>query len=399
VTDHLTRLGIVLAAVLGCLLVVEVGHRILVRISRRARVIQELTIRAHRPAQLVAVVYAFEVGLRISGWYGSWRGPMIHTLDLVAIGAGAWLLTGLLFVVEDLALTRFRTDVRDNRQARTVHTQVRLVRRATAVVVAMLAVAAMFTTFREVRLIGASVLASAGVAAAVATFAAQALLGNVLAGLQIAFGKSLRLDDVVVIEGEWGRVEAITLTYVVLHIWDDRRLIMPTSYFTTHRFENWTRSESSLLGAVEFELDWTVPVEQMRDELRTALTDTTMWDGRVSVLQVTDAVRGLVRLRAVVSAGDAPTLWDLRCHVRERLICWVRDRHPAALPRLRAEVGAEVRPTGGTERTILPAGDRDARVFGGNAAGRERAREFTGPPPDTDRDPEVSQLPQAGPPD
>jgi small-conductance mechanosensitive channel len=377
VTDALIRFAAVAAACLGAVLLVEVLHWLLSRLASRVEFVADLVARVHRPVLLAAFVYTLDAALRSSGLTGGWRGWVLHAVDLAAIGATAWLVTRSLFVIEDAALARFRTDVRDNRQARTVHTQIQVIRRFTAVAVTVLAIGVMLTTFREVRLVGASLLASAGVAAAIAAFAAQTFLGNVFAGLQIAFGKSLRLDDVVVINQEWGRVEEITLTYVVVHVWDDRRLILPTSWFTSNMFENWTRSEASLLGSVEFELDWSVPAEGMREELRVILSDTPMWDGRVSVLQVTDAVGGTVRLRALVSAADAPTLWDLRCLVRERLIGWLRDNHPEALPRVRAEVGAEVRPTGDT----VPRGpDGDARVFGGDAAKRRRARDFTGPP-------------------
>ncbi len=379
--DNLIRLAIVAGACVAGLVVVQVAHLILLRIGRRYRLVRELTDRCHRPMQLVVVVYAFDIGLRGSGLTGGWRGPVIHVLDLIGIGATAWLATGLLFVLEDLALIRFRTDVEDNVQARTVHTQVQVVRRFTAVAVTVLAAGAMLMTFSQARLIGTSLLASAGVAAAIAAFAANTLLSNVFAGLQLAFGKSLRLDDVVVIDGEWGRIEDITLTYIVLHIWDDRRLILPTSWFTTHPFENWTRTGSSLLGSVEFDLDWGAPVDQLRDELRAVLTHTAMWDGRISVLQVTDAVQGNIRVRALVSAANAPTVWDLRCLVRERLVEWLREHHPQALPRIRAEVGAEVRPTG-DGATPVPRTDVDARVFGGDAYGLRRARDFTGPAPE-----------------
>ena len=400
VTHELTRLTVIAGACLAALILAEILHRILVRAGRRLPVFAELTSRTHRPFQLLLAGSALDVGLRSAALAGIWRYPVIHALDIVTIGAAAWVVTGLLFIVEDLALARFRTDVRDNKQARTVHTQVQVIRRFTAVAVTVLAIGAILMTFREARLIGTSVLASAGVAAAIAAFAAQSLLGNVFAGLQIAFGKSLRLDDVVVVDHEWGRIEDITLTYVVLHIWDDRRLILPTSYFTTNRFENWTRNESSLLGAVEFDLDWTAPVEAMREELRSILTDTPMWDQRVSVLQVTDAVHGMMHLRALVSAPDAPTLWDLRCLVRERLIGWIHENHPSALPRLRAEVGAEVHPTETDNPLLVRGADRDSRVFGGNAAGRARAREFTGPVPEEQQsvpDPDPGLGPTAGP--
>src|SRR5256714_4356339 len=387
------RLAVVVGVCVAVLAAIQVLHQVLLRAGRRVRLLGELANRSPRPFQLLVVFYVLDVGLRSSRLSGGWRGPVIHLLDLVLIGAAAWLLTGLLFVREDLALARFRTDVRDNQQARTVHTQIQVIRRFTAVSVAVIAIGTMLMTFREARLVGTSLLASAGVAAAIAAFAANTLLSNVFAGLQLAFGKSLRLDDVVVINDEWGRIEDITLTYIVLHIWDDRRLILPTHYFTTHPFENWTRNESSLLGSVEFDLDWAVPVDQMRDELRTVLTRTSEWDKRVSVLQVTDAVHGTVRLRALVSAADAPSLWDLRCIVRERLVGWLREQHPESLPKTRAEVGAEVRPQGDGRITVPPVRDIDARVFGGDAQGRQRPRAFTGPAPEPQPTPQP--LPQA----
>lgn len=156
-------------------------------------------------------------------------------------------------------------------------------------------------------------------------------------GLQIAFSDAVRLDDVVIVEDEWGRVEEITLTYVVVHLWDDRRLVMPTSYFMSQPFENWTRQEAALLGTVELDRDWSVPTDAMRTELRDILDETELWDGRTCVLQVTDATNALVRVRALVSAKDASTLWDLRCLVRERLVARVLREQPDTVPRIRTE--------------------------------------------------------------
>jgi hypothetical protein len=383
VPDALIRPLAVVSACVAALVAVTVVHALLTTLGRRLPVVADLTRRAHRPALLLVLILTLDLSLREAGWSGHWLPIVTHLLDIVAIGAAAWLVAALLLVVEDAALLRYRLDVQDNREARTVHTQVQLLRRVTVAAVVMLSLIGALFTFREARLLGTSLLASAGVVAAVIGFAAQSLFGNVLAGLQITFGGALRLDDVVVIDREWGRIEDIRLTYVVVHIWDDRRLVLPTSYFTTTPFQNWTRTGSSLLGTVEFEVDWSVPVEAMRDELRRVLTDNSgMWDGRVSVLQVTDAVHGLVRLRALVSAPDAGTLWDLRCLVRERLVGWLRDRYPHALPRLRAEVGEPARPVpDGHHQDQRPteAPDGDAQVFGGDPASRQRGAEFTGP--------------------
>ncbi|MEN3307267.1 MAG: hypothetical protein V7603_3469 [Micromonosporaceae bacterium] len=378
----LIQLSFVAVAVLAGLVAVQVNYHVMRLIARRVALATVLIRRTYRPFQVLVAITTVDVTLRSAELAGGWRAPVTHLLDLCVIGAAAWLLTALLFVVEDAALAKFRTDVRDNRHARTVRTQITLVRRVTAAAVTIVALGTMLMTFREVRIIGTSILASAGVVAAVAAFAAQALLGNVFAGLQLAFGKSLRLEDVVVVENEWGRIEAITLTYVVVHIWDDRRLIFPTSYFTTTPFQNWTRSESSLLGSVEVETDWTVPVEEMREEVRAILADTDLWDGRIGVLQVTDALGGLVRLRALVSAVDAGTLWDLRCQVRERLIAWVRHHHPESLPRQRLEVGPAPQRRDEPVPAEAHADEEGSRVFGGDAEGRERGHVFHGRSPD-----------------
>ncbi|HEX6497734.1 MAG TPA: mechanosensitive ion channel domain-containing protein [Micromonosporaceae bacterium] len=377
-TNTILRIAAAIAVAAVALLALELLHRALLRAGAHMPVARELAERAHRPAQLVVLLGALRVGLRVNGPEGQIRHALEHALLIGIIIAVAWLVVTLLFVVEDAALAKVRTDVRDNRQARKVHTQVRLLRRITAVVVAVVAFGAVLVTYPSARTAGASLLASAGVVGVVSALAAQSLLGNVFAGLQIAFGGALRLEDVVVVENEWGRIEEITLTHVVVHVWDDRRLIMPTSYFTARPFENWTRTESALLGTVEMDLDWTVPAAAMREELRRLLENSDLWDGRVCVLQVTDAVGGLVRVRALVSAQDAPALWDLRCLVREGLVAWVRDRHAAALPRWRREqVGT--RPAR-IRIHAKPFEDRsDALLFSGDAEALQRADIFAGP--------------------
>jgi hypothetical protein len=213
------------------------------------------------------------------------------------------------------------------------------------------------------------------------------VLSNVFAGLQLAFSDAVRLDDVVVVEGEWGRVEELTLSYVVVQLWDDRRLILPTSYFTTKPFQNWTRTRAAVLGTAEFDVDWAVPVQAMREELRRLVEGTDLWDGRVCVLQVTDATGGMVRVRALVSAADAPSLWDLRCLVREQLVGWIREQRPTALPRMRAEVGDAdselpwqwVQPRRPTRAPVEREMVEDSRLFGGSRDADARSTAFAGP--------------------
>jgi hypothetical protein len=237
-------------------------------------------------------------------------------------------------------------------------------------------------TFHEARIIGTSLLASAGVAAAIAAFAANTLLSNLIAGLQIAFGKSLRLDDVVVINNEWGRIEDITLTYIVLHIWDDRRLILPSTYFTTTPFENWTRQTAALLGTVELDVDWRVPVDELRAHLKQVVEGARIWDGRTAILQVTDAVNSLIRLRILVSAEDSGALFDLRCLVREAMVSFLQHNYPEALPRQRWEaVGPSQVHDGAVRRRPEPPARTagDAQLFTGSVDAVERSRSFSGP--------------------
>ncbi|MEU4740787.1 mechanosensitive ion channel domain-containing protein [Actinosynnema sp. NPDC023658] len=367
-------------SLLVALLTVTLVHRLVRRIGRRSALFAKLARHAHRPALAVAVLVAVQFSLGVVA-RGDWRPVALHVTGIALILAGAWLLAALLVVIEDATLARIRVDVSDNRHARRVHTQITLVRRVTVVVVSVLAGAAVLMTFPSARAAGTSILASAGVIGAIAALAAQSLLGNVFAGVQIAFSDALRLDDVVVVQDQWGRVEDITLTYVVVHLWDDRRLILPTAHFLKTPFENWTRTQSALLGTVELDLDWTVPVEELRQELRHALETSDLWDGRVCVLQVTDAVGSMVRVRALVSASDAGRLWDLRCVAREHLVGWLRSRHPGALPQLRLRELPRV--AGGVPvRTAAGASDHgvsDNRVFGESADGEERVQAFSGP--------------------
>jgi small-conductance mechanosensitive channel len=381
-----------LAAALGLvavtLLVVEIIHRIFVRLGRRSVVMAELSAHCHRAFQVFSALFALRLAFQLSSISFGVREGVLHAMLILLIGAGAWLLTTALFALEDAALHRYRVDVPDNRAARRIRTQIVVLRRVTIAATVVLALGLALMTFPQVRTIGTSLLASAGIIGIVAALAAQSVLGNVIAGLQLAFSDAIRLDDVIVVENEWAKVEEITLTHVVLQIWDDRRLILPTSYFTTKPYQNWTRTKAEVLGSVEFDVDWTAPVGAMREELHQMVQTSDLWDGRVCVLQVTDAIGGTVRLRALVSAVDAPSLWDLRCQVREHLIGWVRDESPSAMPRTRAELSRDTpaKPWAWTyappaAETPAPDTGEHARVFSGSEDGEARGHAFTGPEP------------------
>ncbi|RSM60361.1 mechanosensitive ion channel protein MscS [Actinoplanes sp. ATCC 53533] len=386
-TSVLTALLAVVIAAGAAIVLVEAVHWVVRRLGRRSTLLNDLANTAHRP--FLATVTIFAVQQAVRGFAGPFpgRAGVLHALVILVIAAIAWLVGALLLVLEDLALARWRVDVPDNMKARRVKTQVVMLRRVTVAGIVVLTVGVMLMTFPNVRALGASLIASAGLISVIAALAAQSTLGNLIAGLQLAFSDAVRIDDVVVVEGEWGRIEELTLTYVAVQIWDDRRLILPTSYFTTKPFQNWTRTGSAVLGTAEIDVDWSAPVEPMRAELRAVCEGTELWDGRVCVLQVTEATGGMIRLRALVSAHDAGSLWDLRCLVRERLVGWVFEHQRDSLPRLRADVARDERVLPG--RTAQPpAADRpadeaeaggDARVFGGTGDGDERAVAFSGP--------------------
>lgn len=424
ITDRGTAPGpvIVLAiagALIAALVVAEVLAAITRAVGRRTWLAENLSRRARRPLRAVLVVAFVWLALRFvtdpppEG--PAWRPAVEHVLLIALIITGAWLVGALAFVVEDAALARYRLDVPDNRHARRVRTQIMILRRLTVAVLTVCAIGGVLLTFEGARAAGAALLASAGLVSIVVGLAAQTSLANVFAGLQIAFTDAVRVDDVVVVEGEWGRIEEITMTYVVVHLWDDRRLILPSTYFTSTPFENWTRRAADLLGTVELDLDWEVPVAEMRAELTRLLGESGLWDHRVGVLQVTEAVGGYVRVRALASAADAPTLFDLRCEVREGLVDWLQRHHPEALPRSRWEQAGPVdaaRPPSRREvrerRATADAGDglvpgatvplpaaggaqgaadqtvrldpgRDSRLFTGSVPAIERSRAFSGP--------------------
>jgi small-conductance mechanosensitive channel len=374
----------ILASVVVAYLVALLLGALVRRAARRSPVAADLTRRSRRPTRAVLVVVALWVALRLSTEPSDWRTAAEHVLLIALIVTVSWLVGSLAFVLEDAAFARYRVDVADNRHARRVRTQVQLLRRITVAVIVVCAAGAVLLTFKDARTFGASLLASAGLISIVAGLAAQSSLANVFAGTQIAFTDAIRVDDVVVVDGEWGRIEEITLTYVVVHVWDDRRLIMPSTYFTTTPFENWTRRDAHLLGTVELDLDWELPVERMRAELTRLLEATDLWDRRVGILQVTDAVGGAVRVRALASAVDAPTLFDLRCYVREGLVEWLQAEAPEGLPRTRWEHGL---PDAASRRAPDPADGATRRGVHAEPQGDE------GPRTDPGRAPVSGQLP------
>jgi hypothetical protein len=256
-------------------------------------------------------------------------------LHLALVAAIAWALIALTRVLDDVVERRYDVSAADNLRARRVRTQVGLLRRVLVIMIVALALLAMLLRVEGFRAVGAGLLASAGVIGIIVSIAAQRPLGNIVSGIQLALTQPVRVGDAVVLEKEWGTVEEITLTYVVVRIWDQRRLVLPISHFFEKPFENWTRRTAQVIGTVHLYVDWTAPVAEIRAEFERVVASSPHWDGEVRNLQVSDASERAIQLRAIMTAANAGAAWDLRCDVRERLVAWLQREHPGALPRVR----------------------------------------------------------------
>ncbi len=250
----------------------------------------------------------------------------------------SWFLIRILAIGREFLIRQYDISVEDNLKARKVYTQIRVFERILMVLVIILGLAFSLMTFESIRNIGASILASAGIAGIIIGVAAQKLIANLLAGFQIAVTQPIRIEDVVIIENEWGWIEEITLTYVVVRIWDKRRLIVPATQFIEKPFQNWTRTSADILGTAFIHIDYKMPVQAIRDELTKILDDTPLWDGKVNVLQVTDLTPNTMELRVLVSAKDSPTAWDLRVHIREKMVDFLQREYPEYLPKSRIDI-------------------------------------------------------------
>ncbi|SDK07986.1 Mechanosensitive ion channel [Streptomyces indicus] len=263
-----------------------------------------------------------------------------QVLTLLLIGSCAWLVVRIAAAVVESTYARYAARSHDPARLRRVRTQVSLIMRVVTAVVGVVAAAAMLLTFPAMRTVGTSMLASAGVLGIVAGIAAQSTLGNLFAGFQIAFGDMVRLGDTVVVDGEWGTVDEITLTFLTVRTWDERRITMPVSYFTSKPFENWSRGGAQMTGTVFFHLDHSAPVHEMRQKLHDILRECKAWDGRDWGLAVTDTTPTTIQVRALATAKDADDIWTVRVTVREQLIGWLADNHPYALPRIMTSFAA-----------------------------------------------------------
>lgn len=264
---------------------------------------------------------------------------IIEILDIIVF---AWILIKITYVAQDLVRHTYILDKSDNIRERKLITQLQFVKKLTIVAIVFVAVSIILLSFEPVRKLGTGLLTSAGIAGIIVGFAAQRSLANLLAGMQLAFTQPIRIDDVLVVEGEFGHVEEITLTYVVLKLWDNRRLILPLNYFIEKPFQNWTRTGSDLVASVYLYTDYTVPVEELREEFKRILKETKLWDGKSAGLQVTDSTEQAMQLRAIMSAATSGTAWDLRCLVREKLVTFVQKNYPGSLPKVRTAFSGDM---------------------------------------------------------
>jgi small-conductance mechanosensitive channel len=260
-----------------------------------------------------------------------------HVLGLGVIASVGWAIVILTELAGNIIFARYSLDSPDNLSARRIRTQTQVLQRIISLTVSIVTASIMLMTFPAVRHLGVSLLASAGLAGLIVGMAARSTLSNLIAGIQVALTQPIRIEDAIVLEGEWGWIEEINTTYVVVRLWDLRRLIVPLSYFIEKPFQNWTRTKADLLATSMIYVDYTAPVQELRDELHRILEATPLWDKRTWALQVTDATERTIQIRALMSARSGPDAFDLRCLVRERLVQFLKDRYPLALPQQREQ--------------------------------------------------------------
>jgi small-conductance mechanosensitive channel len=328
----------------GGWLAARLSIRSLTRIVRRTKtpVDDEAIARVSRPVRILLPVLAVELALPLLPLAQGLATGLRQVAQVALVVVSGWLLLAVIRETEAVLSSRYDPRAADDASARSRYTQVRAFGNISRFLVVVVTLAFALMSIDTLRHLGAGLLASAGIAGVVLGFAAQKSLGTILAGIQLAVTQPIRVDDEVVVEGEWGRIEEITLSYVVVRTWDLRRLILPISQFIDKPFQNWTRSSTELLGTVELHLDYSVSVDEIRAEFNRILEASPSWDRKNSRVQVTDSTDHAMLVRLVVSAKNSGALFDLRCDVREKLIAYVQRHHPNALPRTRADIRSEM---------------------------------------------------------
>ncbi|XGB21898.1 mechanosensitive ion channel family protein [Streptomyces sp. II-2-2-2] len=325
----------------GWWLLMALTRRLKNRDYRRARIARVIS----RPLAFALPLLLLIPALEATPLHGRWLDQSLRLLHIGLTGCFIWLLVRAVAAGEQAILRDHPMEVADNLEARRIQTQTRVLSRVLMGAIILVGVSLILLTFPMVRQIGTALLASAGIIGLVAGIAAKPVFGNLIAGLQIALTQPIRLDDVVIVEGEWGRVEEINSSYVVVRIWGARRMVVPLTWFIEHPFQNWTRRSADLLGTAFLWLDYTAPIPAIRAELERICKGEALWDGQVCVTQVTETSEHTLQVRLLVSARNSGDAFDLRCIVRERMLDFLAREHPQALPRTRAELNQEVTPT------------------------------------------------------
>lgn len=334
-------LPIVLA--LGASIFAIILHSLFLAVMRRwvgnnHPFLRSLFTKTKGAARLALIIAAVSIAVPLVPLSDQAQSIFSRTLGFAFIILTGWFALIATKIAAYIYLRRFDVLAEDNLLARKHYTQVRILQRAAETLIVIVTVGAALMTFEAVRQYGVSLFASAGVAGILVALAARPVFANLIAGVQIAMTQPIRVYDAVVVEGEWGWIEEITSAFVVIKLWDWRRLVVPLSYFIEKPFQNWTRENASIIGTVLIHMDYTVPVERVRRKLNEIVKASPLWDGQVVNLQVTDATDSTIELRALVSARTSPSAWDLRCEVREKLIEFVQNEVPEALPRVRASL-------------------------------------------------------------
>ncbi|MFY9713200.1 MAG: mechanosensitive ion channel domain-containing protein [Microbacterium sp.] len=331
--DSIVVLLLALAAAFAVVMLVILVASLL---SRKFPWVRELGRRIRRAWITVIAIGAVWIACAVTEPAEEQWWPALSRIFLIAtIVAGSWLLAALVSFGFERIMRQEEGADDTGPEGRRRHTQLLVIHRLMLVIIAVIALGAVLFTFPEMRAIGTSLLASAGIVSVIAGLAAQSILGNLIAGIQVAFTDAIRVGDVVVVEGEWGRIGEINLSYVVVYIWDERRLVLPCSYFTTKPIETWTRRSNKILGVVLMDLDWQVPMDAVRAKFMEIVETSPAWDGRSASALVVGSQGGFVTVRFVMSSKDSSDQWDLRCEVREKMMTWLQREHPQALPRTR----------------------------------------------------------------
>lgn len=343
--EFLVTTGLNILILLAALTAAHVLHALAMRVFRRSghyflkTMTEPLAAHIRRPSRWLFLLLALNMAVPVMEIPLEWQARLKQLIYPLTIASFGWLLVGIVQGVSDWIRQRYTWEtMEDNLTARRINTQLRIFTRVIIFLIATITILGIAVTIPSLRNIGLSLFASAGVAGIAIGMAAKPALGNLIAGIQLALTQPIRLDDVVIVEGEWGRIEEITSTYVVVKIWDLRRLVVPLSYFIEQPFQNWSRTSTKLLGTVFLYMDYQTPVEAIREELQRLVEQAPQWNKEAAVVQVTDCKDATVEIRILVSANNAGSLFELRCFVREKMIEFLQREYPQSLPRSRSEI-------------------------------------------------------------